>query len=157
MPARTDWLPEGIQGMKTNELLLAALLAAGGAAAHADVTVNTTTAGKASIIDVTGTGVNLIKGNRMRTDTITRGRTDALIIDIDGRRFVNIDEKKKSVLVTPLDSISDDLAKVGVGGLSSTLKKTSQVKKVAGFSCTVHDINVTMPFSLTGNPGDGMD
>jgi hypothetical protein len=143
--------------MKTNELLFAVMLAAGAAAAHADVTVNTTTAGKASVIDVTGTGVNLIKGNRMRTDSIAGNRRDALIIDIDGRRFINLDEKKNSALVTPLDSISDDLAKVGVGGLSSSLTKTGQVKQIAGYSCTVHDINVRMPFSLTGNPGDGMD
>lgn len=143
--------------MKTNSLLPAALLAAGATGAHADVTVNTTTSGKASVIDVSGTGVNLIKGHRMRTDTISGKRADALIIDIDGRRFINLDEKKKSAVVTPLDSISDDLAKVGVGGLSASLAKTGQVKTIAGYSCTVHDINVTMPFSVTGNPGDGMD
>ncbi len=142
--------------MKRNQLLLAALLAVGATGARADVTVNTTTSGKASVIDVSGTGVNLIKGNRMRTDTVSGKRSDALIIDIDGRRFVNLDEKKKTALVTPLDSISDDLAKVGVGGLSASLTKTGQVKQVAGYSCTVHDISVTMPFSVTGNPGDGM-
>ncbi len=142
--------------MNPNKLLLSALLLAGAAATRADVTVNTTTAGKASVIDVSGTGVNLIKGNRMRTDSVAGGRASALIIDIDGRRFINLDEKKQSAVITPLDSISDELAKVGVGGLSSSLSKTSQVKKVAGYSCTVHDINVTMPFSVTGNPGDGL-
>jgi len=143
--------------MKVNELLLAALLAAGTSIAHADVTVLTTTAGKASVIDVSGQGTNLIKGNRMRIDSTAGGRAEALIIDIDGRRFVNIDAKKNSATITPLDSISDELAKVGVGTLSATLKKTSQVKKVAGYSCTVHDIGVTVPFSFTGHPGDGMD
>ncbi len=142
--------------MNPNKLLLSALLLAGAAATRADVTVNTTTAGKASVIDVSGTGVNFIKGNRMRTDSVAGGRASALIIDIDGRRFINLDEKKQSAVITPLDSISDELAKVGVGGLSSSLSKTSQVKKVAGYSCTVHDINVTMPFSVTGNPGDGL-
>lgn len=143
--------------MKTNQLLLSALFAASAMAARADVTVNTITAGKASVMDVTGTGVSLFKGNRMRTDSLMGNRTSALIVDIDARRFVDIDDKKRSALVTPLDSISDELAKVGVAGLTSSLTKTSQVKKIAGYSCTVHDINVTMPFSLTGNPGDGMD
>jgi hypothetical protein len=137
--------------------LLPLALAAAGTAAHADVSVMTTTAGKASIINVGGTGTNLIKGNRMRTDSVIGGRTDSLIIDIDGRRFVNIDEKKKSATVTPLDSISDELAKIGAGPFNATLKKTAQVKKIAGYSCTVHDINVSFPFSVTGNPGDGMD
>jgi hypothetical protein len=139
------------------KLLLAALLAAGAMAAQADVTVNTITAGKASVVDVTGTGVNRFKGNRMRTDSVAGKRSDALIIDIDGRRFIDIDDRKKSAVITTLDSISDELAKVGVGGLTSSLRKTGQVKNIAGFSCTVHDVNVTMPFSLTGNPGDGMD
>lgn len=142
--------------MNTNQLLLAALLVAGATAARADVTINTTTAGKASVIDVSGTGVNRIKGNRMRTDTVSGSRSDALIIDIDGRRFISIDEKKKSATITPLDSISDQLAKVGVGGLSSSLTKTSEVKKIAGYSCMVHDVRITLPFSVTGNPGDGM-
>lgn len=137
--------------------LLPLALAAASFAAHADVTVVTTTAGKASIINVGGTSNNLIKGNRMRTDSVTGGRTDSLVVDIDGRRFVSIDDRKKSATVTPLASISDELAKIGVGTINATLKKTAQVKKVAGYSCTVHDINVLLPFSVTGNPGDGMD
>jgi len=142
--------------MKLHHLLLAALLACA-SAAHADVTVITTTAGKASIVNVGGQNANLIKGNRMRTDSQISGHDDSLIIDIDGRRFVNIDAKKSSAVITPLASISDQLAKVGVGTLSATLKKTAQVKNVAGYSCTVHDITVTVPFSVTGHPGDGMD
>jgi hypothetical protein len=137
--------------------LLPLLIAASTTIAHADVTVVATTSGKASIMNVGGTSTSLIKGNRMRTDSVMGGRTDSLIIDIDGRRFVNIDDKKKSAIVTPLDSISDQLAKVGVGALNATLTKTAQVKQVAGHSCTVHDINVSFPFSVTGNPGDGMD
>jgi hypothetical protein len=142
--------------MNTDKLFLAALLVVAATAARADVTINTTTTGKASVIDVSGTGVSLIKGHHMRTDSAMGSRTEALVIDIDGRRFINIDDKKKSALITPLESISDELAKAGVGGLSATLNKTSLVKKVAGFSCTVHDISVTMPFSVTGNVGDGM-
>lgn len=143
--------------MNRNQLLLATMFAVGAAGARADVTVNTTTTGKASVVDVSGTGVNRIKGHRMRTDTVSGKHNDALIIDIDGRRFVNLDENKKTALVTPIESISDQLAKVGVGGLSATLNKTSQVKQIAGYSCTVHDISVTMPFSVTGNPNDGMN
>ena len=142
--------------MKAHKLLPLALLATA-TAAHADVTVLTTTAGKASIINVGGTATNLIKGNRMRTDSLMGGRTASLIIDIDGRRFVDIDDKKKSATVTPLDAIREQLAKAGPGTLTASLKKTAQVKKIAGYACTVHDINVSFPFSVTGNPGDGMD
>ena len=142
--------------MKIRNLLPLALVAAG-TAAHADVTVISTTAGKASIIDVGGTSTSLIKGNRMRTDSQMGKRDNSLIIDIDGRRFVDIDDRKKSATVTPLDSLHEELEKAGVGSIQATLRKTAQTKKVAGYDCTVHDVSVTLPFSITGHPGDGMD
>jgi len=142
--------------MTIRKLVSLALLAAG-PAAHADVTVVNTTSGKASFINVGGTSTSLIKGARMRTNSVMGGRDNALIIDIDGRRFVDIDDGKKSATVTPLEAISEQLNKVGVGTIQATLTKTSQTKKVAGYDCTVHDISVTLPFSVTGHPGDGMD
>jgi hypothetical protein len=125
-------------------------------AVHADVTLNVTTAGKASIINVSGDGVTQIKGNRLRTEQ--NGKPPALLIDIDGRRFVSLDDSKQTAVVTPLDSVGEQLKKVGLAtDIAATLKKTSEVKKVAGFSCTVHEVNVSFPFSLTGQPGQGMD
>jgi len=142
--------------MTLRKLLPLAFVLAG-AAAQADVTVATTTAGKASFINVGGTSTSLIKGNRMRTDSLIGSRDNSLLIDIDGRRFVDIDDKKKSATVTPLDSIREQLDKVGVGTIQATLTKTPQSRKIAGYDCTVHDVNVTLPFSVTGHPGDGMD
>lgn len=138
------------------QILLAALLAAA-FPAHADITVTTQTSGKASFLDVGGEGVNLFKGKRQRTDTSVGGRTVSLIIDIDNMRFVDINEKKSTATVTPLASIADELAKVGVGAMDATLTKTAQTKQVAGLPCTVHDVKVEMPFSPVGQPGQGMD
>jgi len=143
--------------MKTEATILTALLVAAAAAAHADVTVTTMSAGKAAFINVDGEAVNQIKGTRMRTDSQFRGKTQTLIVDIDGRRFVDLDAKKKSAVVTPLDSIADELQKVGIGTMQATLKKTAQTKQIAGFPCTVHDINLSLPFSPTGEAGQGMD
>ncbi len=141
--------------MMIRKLLPLVILA--GTAAHADVTVVSTTAGKAAFIDLGGTSTSLIKGNRMRTNSAMGSRNQSLIIDIDGRRFVNIDDGKKSATITPLDAINEQLNKVGVGTIQATLTKTSQTKQIAGYDCTVHNINVSMPFSATGHPGDGMD
>jgi hypothetical protein len=137
--------------------LLPFALAAAGACAFADVSVVTTTAGNASFINVGGTSTSRIKGNRLRTDSAIGSRSDALIIDIDGRRFVSVDDGKKSATVTPLDAIAQQLEKAGTGTIQATLKKTAQTKQVAGYDCTVHDLSVTLPFSVTGHPGDGMD
>jgi len=142
--------------MNQGRLLLAAIIA-GVSAAHADVTVTTQTSGKASIINVGGEGVTQIKGKRQRTDSALGGKTVSLIIDIDNLRFVDLDDKKKSATVTPLSSISEELQKLGVGAPQATLTRTSQTRQVAGYPCTVHDIRVSMPFSPTGQTGQGMD
>jgi hypothetical protein len=142
--------------MNQGRLLLAAIVA-GTSVAQADVTVTTQTSGKASFINVGGEGVSQIKGKRQRTDSSVGGKTVSLIIDIDNTRFVDIDDKKKSAIITPLSSISEELQKLGVGAPQGTLTKTSQTKQVAGYPCTVHDIKVSMPFSATGQPGQGMD
>jgi hypothetical protein len=141
----------------SNKIMICAALAAAATGARADVTVTTMTAGKAVFLNVDGEGVSQIKGTKMRTDQAFRGKMQTLIIDIDGRRFIDLDANKKSAVVTPLDTIADELQKVGVGTMQATLKKTSQTKQVAGFACTVHDVNVSLPFSPTGEPGQGMD
>jgi hypothetical protein len=143
--------------MSTNKILLYAALAAAASSAQADVTVTTQTSGKAAFINVGGEAVHQIKGTRQRSDQSHNGKTQTMIMDIDGRRFVSLDAKKKSAQVTPLDSIADELQKVGVGTLDATLKKTSETKQIAGFPCTVHDINLSLPFSPTGQSGQGMD
>jgi hypothetical protein len=143
--------------MVTNKILLSVFLVTAAASAHADVTVNTTTSGKASLINVSGDGVTQIKGTRQRSDNVMGGKTQSLIIDIDGRQFVDLDVKGKKATVTPLASIADELQKVGVGTITATLTKTAQTKQIAGFACTVHDIKLSLPFSPTGQTGQGMD
>ncbi|MEO8018311.1 MAG: hypothetical protein ABI769_10885 [Pseudomonadota bacterium] len=143
--------------MKIKQVSLAMILVAVAASASADVTVTTMTAGKASFINLGGEGVNQIKGTRMRSEQAFHGKVQTLIIDIDGRRFVDLDAKKKSAVVTPLDTIADELAKAGVGTIQATLKKTAQIQQIAGFPCTVHDVNLSLPFSPTGESGQGLD
>ena len=123
----------------------------------ADVTIHTTTSGKAAFINVGGEGTTQIKGTRMRTEQAARGEPQILIIDIDGRRFIDLQTKKKTALVTPLDAVSEQLQKVGLTDIQATLTRTSETKSIAGFSCTVHDIKASFPFSMTGQPQQGMD
>jgi len=143
--------------MATNKILLSVLLTTAAASVHADVTVNTTTSGKAAFISLGGDGVTQIKGTRQRSDQMVSGKAQSLILDIDGRRFVDLDAKGKKATVTPLATIADELQKVGVGTMNATLTKTAQTKQIAGFPCTVHDIRLSLPFSPTGQTGQGMD
>ena len=140
-----------------NQVFVGVVLGMAASVAHADVTVNATTAGKASFINVGGEQLNLIKGKRQRSDSTMGGKPMSLIIDIDNMRFVDLNEAKKTATITPLASIADELQKVGVGTMDATLTRTPQTKTVAGYPCTVHNIKVNMPFSPTGKSGEGMD
>jgi hypothetical protein len=143
--------------MSTNKIAALVLLFGCAAAAQADVTVTTTTEGKASFINVGGEATTQFKGRRQRSEQTILGKAQSLIIDIDNLRFVDVDVKKKSATVTPLASIADELAKVGAGSIEATLTKTPQTKSFAGYPCTVHDVKVSIPFSPTGKTGEGMD
>lgn len=142
--------------MKTQRILLCAALSVCAAHAFADVTVNVRTDGKASFINVGGDGVFQIKGKRQRNDQLVSGKTITTIMDVDGQRFIELDAKKQSATVVPLASIGEELRKVS-GNLEVTLTKTAQTKTVASYPCTVHNVNLSLPFSPTGKPGDGMD
>ena len=98
-------------------------------------------------------GKTAVKGNRKATLTDAGGT----IIDLSEEKIYDIDAKKKTATVTPLDSIADELQKIGVGTIDAKITKTSQTRQIAGFTCTVHDISLSLPFSPTGNSGDGMD
>ena len=136
---------------------IGAALAFGSLPAQADVSINATTSGKASIINVGGEGVTRIKGNRLRTEQTVRGDPQVLIIDIDGRRFINLEDKKRTAVVTPLDAIGEQLQKIVLPDIGATLERTPEVKQVAGYPCTVHNVSMSFPFNLTGQAGQGMD
>jgi hypothetical protein len=125
--------------------------------AFADVTITTQTSGNASFLNIGGEGSTRIKGHRQRTDQAAGKKSQSLVIDIDGRRWIDLDDRKKTARVTPMESIASELQKINVGALNATLDKTAQIRTVAGYPCTVHDVRVTLPFSPTGNTGDGMD
>lgn len=148
---------KGVVMLQSSRLLMCIALSGLGATASADVTVTTQTSGNASFLNVGGEGTTRIKGHRQRTDQAAGKKNQSLVIDIDGRRWIDIDDRKKSARVTPLDSIASELQKINAGAISATLEKTAQTRTVAGYPCTVHDIRVSLPFSPTGNAGDGMD
>jgi hypothetical protein len=143
--------------MKTQCILLCAGLVLCAMHVRADVTVNVRTDGKASFINVGGDGVIQIKGKRQRNDQTVGGKTVTSIIDVDGMRFIDLDTKKQSATVTPLATLGEALQKAATGDMQVSLTKTPQTKTVASYPCTVHNVKVTLPFTPTGNKGDGLD
>jgi hypothetical protein len=142
--------------MTIKSLALAASFIALSINATADVTITMQNQGKASFINMAGESSTQIKGNKQRTEQVIGGKPTVAILDVDGRRFIDLNKKKKSALVTPLDSISKQLEKAGVGVFKLTLTKTKEIKTIASYPCTVHNLNLTVPFSPTGT-GSGLE
>jgi hypothetical protein len=121
--------------------------------AHADVTVTQTTSGKAAIMNVGGQSTTRIKGNKMRIDQTRGDDTLSTILDIDGQQMISLDSKKKEATIMPLAQIQEAMSKVASSpsALKTKVTPTSEKKQVAGFSCTVYDVGIAMPFSPTGS------
>lgn len=143
----------------SDRIHVAVLLTLGLGAQHAGagVTMDVATSGKAAFINVGGDGVTQIDGTRMRSEQSVRGEPQILIIDVEGRRFVTLDTKRKTASVIPLDAVAEELRKVGLQEIQANVKPTSETKTIAGFTCTVHEVNASFPFSMTGQPQQGMD
>ena len=120
--------------MSTYRMLICAAFAAATAAAHADVTVTTVTAGKASFINVGGEATPDQGHAPAHATRRSVGKAQSLIIDIDGRRFVDLDAKKKvrdgdaARLRSPTSC-----RKSASAPLQATLTKTAQTKQIAGY------------------------
>jgi hypothetical protein len=128
--------------------VLACLVAA---PAAADVTVTATTTGKAPVVgDLAGSQTTRIKGNRMRIDSVQGDRATALILDIDGQRMITIDDKKREATIMPAAKLQETLNKTSTGEIKASVTPTAETKTIAGMSCTVHNVSVSVPFSMGG-------
>jgi hypothetical protein len=127
--------------------VLACLVAA---PATADVTVTATSTGKAMMMDLGGTSVTRIKGNKMRIDHQRDGKETSVILDIDGQRMIALDSGKKEAEITQLTKLQETMGKVTSGEVKATLTPTGEKKTVAGMECTVHNIAVDVPFDMSG-------
>ncbi|HEY8548483.1 MAG TPA: DUF4412 domain-containing protein [Vicinamibacterales bacterium] len=136
--------------MRLTGLFCAAICALASPAA-ADLTVTQTTSGKAMIMNLGGEGVTRIKGNKMRIDSTRGNDTETLIIDIDGQRMISLNAKKKEAIVTPLAKIQEAMGQMATADVQAKVTPTGETKQVAGYSCTVHDVSVSLPFSPGGD------
>jgi hypothetical protein len=128
-------------------LVLAGLVAA---PAAADVTTTATSTGKAMMMDLGGTSITRIKGNKMRIDSQKDGKETSVIIDIDGQRMITLDAGKKEAEITSLGKLQETLGKVTVGEVKASVTPTGETKTVAGISCKVHNLDLQIPFDMSG-------
>jgi hypothetical protein len=127
--------------------------------ARADVTLVMNVTGK-MVVDASGEQTTRIKGNKMRMDQTRDGAVTTVILDVDTGQMITLDAKKKEATVMTLAELQETLSKAGAGDLTMTIKSkvtpTSETKTVAGYKCTVHDVSIAVPFSMTKDAGSSM-
>jgi hypothetical protein len=127
-------------------LVLTAVLAT---PAAADVTVNQKTTGKGGLAGLaSGDSVQYIKGTKMRIDQ-KRGDNDlSTIIDATAQKMISIDHRKKEAEIIDMTKIAADMAKISSGDVSATVTPTGETRQIAGKSCAVHNLSISVPMQM---------
>ena len=122
------------------------------APAQADLTLVQRMTGKGA-----GDQTTRIKGNKMRVETVSGGNATAVLMDLDAQTMTMLDVKKKEAVVMPVAQLQEALGKAGMSvNVKSKVTPTGEKKTVSGFSCSVYDIAIAVPFVM-GEGGGGSD
>jgi len=120
--------------------------------AEADVTLKQTTSGKGLGFSGNASATTYIKGNRMRTDTVTGDKTQTMIFDIDAQKLYMFDSKKKEADVWDMAAFGAEVSKaVDVSSAKASLKPNGQTKQIAGQAAAGYDMEVSMQAGMAGS------
>lgn len=123
--------------------------------ASAQVTMMQKTSGTGMGQNMSGEGVQYIKGTKMRTDQTMNGKKISIIIDADTQQMTMLDYDKKEATITDMRKITQDLAKIEASDIDATITPTGESRQIAGASCAVHDMSVRVPARI-GAGGDDL-
>jgi hypothetical protein len=132
--------------------VLACSLAA--ADAFADVTLKQKTGGK-GMMAAAGDGESTVylKGLKFRTDQTSGNRRTSMLMDANGSQMVLINHEKKEADVFDVAKSKEAMASVvSVSDIKSTITPTGQTRQIAGSTCAVYDVTITMPVKLADMP-----
>jgi hypothetical protein len=118
--------------------------------AAADVTITQRVTGKTA-----GETTTRIKGNKMRIDTTSGENTTIILLDLDAQQMTMLDAKKKEAMVMPVTQLQEAMGKTSTTmTVKSKVTPTSEKKQVSGYTCTVYDVAIAVPF-MAGEGGEG--
>src|SRR5688572_23100523 len=116
-------------------------LAAPVAPAFGDVTIKATGAGKGMGMSGSMNTTTYIKGNKMRTDTVTGDTTRTMVFDVDGQRLYSFDSKKKEADAWDMQAFGKNLqSSVDTTNVKTSIKPNGQTKQIAGKSASGYDM-----------------
>ena len=120
-------------------------------AAHADVTVKQKTGGKMAMGGAAnGETTQYIKGMRMRVDEGMTATQTSQIIDLTSQQLIVLNPKRREADVYDMKKLADQVSKVAGANVVASLTPTAQTRKIAGSTCTVHEMKVAVPTEMGG-------
>jgi hypothetical protein len=90
------------------------------------------------------------KQAKLRIDQTTGGRQLSTIIDANVRQLVLLDHEKKQADVIDMASVGESLSKIGATDIQTSVTPTTQTRQIAGATCTVYDVKVSVPMKMGG-------
>ena len=119
--------------------------------AHADVTLKQKTGGKMAMGgSATGESTQYIKGMRMRLDHGMTGSPESQIIDLTSQQMIVLNPKRREADVYDMTKLKEQLSKVTGSDVQARLTPTTQTRQIAGSTCTVHNMQVSVPTEMGG-------
>ena len=124
------------------------------APAFADVTIKSTMTGKGVGMSGTTTSTTYIKGNKMRSDTVTGDTTRIVIFDLDSQKMISFDSRKKEADVYDMQKLAADISQsVQTGDMKASVKPNGKTKSISGHTATGYDAEITVPATMGGRNG----
>jgi hypothetical protein len=120
----------------------------------ADVTIKSSMSGKGLGMSGTTTSTTYIKGNKMRSDTVTGDTVRSVIFDVDTQKMISFDSKKKEALVYDMQKLAGDVSKsVDTTGMKASVKPNGQTKQISGRAAAGYDTEIMVPATMGGRDG----
>ncbi len=124
------------------------------APAYADITIKSTVTGKGMGMGGTMPQVTYIKGNKMRSDTVSGDTTRSVIFDLDTQKMISFDSKKKEADVFDMQKMAADISQnVQTSEMKASVKPNGKTKTVSGQNAAGYDMEVIVPAMMGGKSG----
>ena len=122
--------------------------------ATADVTLKQKTSGK-GLMGAAGDGesTTYVKGLKFRSDQGAGNRQTSMLMDVGGTQMVVINHDKKEADVFDMAKLGEQMSElVSVSDIKSSFTPTDKTRQIAGATCTVYDVSITMPVKIANMP-----
>jgi hypothetical protein len=122
--------------------------------AWADVTIKQTMTGKGMGMSGNMASTAMVKGMKMRTDTVMGDTTRTTIFDVENQKMYMFDSKKKEADVWDMAAFGKQMGDaVDLSEMKTSMKANGQTKQIAGKTANGYDMEITLPATMGGKGG----